>query len=443
MSNMKIHFIGINGSGASGVAIAAKKAGFIVNGCDRAADTPYAPQVRANGIPVADAHDADHIDDADIVAVSPALIMQSEKIPEVAAAQTAGKLMTWQEFLGTYILAHRRVIAVCGTHGKTTTSALCAHVMESAGLDPTAFIGAIVPDWNGSNRIGSSDWIVLEADEYANNFKHYHPEFIILNNLEMEHPEYFRDFEYYKQTFRDFLAGAKSGGTLVYNADDKDVLGVIDSFPGKKIPFGTADLKISANERGQDFDGFHINLLGAHNAANATAVITMVRELGISDEAIRNALADFHGAGHRCEKICDRGDIAIYDDYAHHHTQAARTIDALRAAYPDARLVVVYEPHQISRYTQNRAETLDALGRADVAIITEFWRGREGNLSVPDVNADIKNLGATNIQYIPNQDEAIAQALNAAKEDPARKSIILVMGAGQSWKIAKALKESL
>ena len=317
---------------------------------------------------------------------------------------------------------------------------MMASVMIAAGFDPTALIGAIVPEWGSSNRFGSGDFAVIEADEYANNFAPYHPDYVILNNIEMEHPEYFTDFEHYKKTFRDFLAGANRQGTLVYNADDANVVELITAFPGKKIPFSVRGIKIIADGAGQDFDGFHINLLGSHNVANATAVITMARELGIPDDITRAALAKFRGAGHRLEKIFENDRITIFDDYAHHHTQAEKTINAVRDAYPDAHIIVVYEPHQISRYTQNTADTLAALARADESIITEFWRGRESHLPVPDAVADIEKSGYKNIRYIPDINKSADAAFTAANAHTG-KSVILVMGAGQSWKIAKALKE--
>jgi len=436
----KTHFIGINGSGASGVAIAAKKLGFAVTGCDGSADTPYAAQVRAAGIPIVIGHDAAHVPDADIIVASPALLYQQQKHPEICAAEAAGKLMTWQKFLGTRILPGRRTVTVCGTHGKTTTTGMMAHIMECAEFDPTAFVGAIMPDWNSSNRFGASDWVVLEADEYANNFAHYSPEYIILNNIEMEHPEYFKDFEHYMRTFCDFLAGAAAGGTLVYNADDANAALAAEFYSGKKVPFSAAQVSIAVQDEGQNFNGFRINLLGAHNVSNAIAATTMAREIGIKDDVIKKALATFRGAGHRCEKIFDDGRILVYDDYAHHHTQAKNIIIAIRTAYPDARIVAVYEPHQISRYVQHSDETLRALSLADDAIITEFWRGREAHLPIPDVVADITAGGFASIRYMPDDDKAFTAAADAAAEHTGRV-VVAVLGAGKSWKIANRLKE--
>ncbi|MCL2339074.1 MAG: Mur ligase family protein, partial [Proteobacteria bacterium] len=423
---MKVHFVGINGSGCSGVAIAAAAMGFDVDGCDRDTDTPYAAQVRAAGIPVIAGHDAAHANDADIVAATPAATGA-----EIDTARDAGKFMTWQSFLGKYILPKRRVVAVCGTHGKTTTSALMAHVMMAAGMDPTAFIGAIIPDWNASNRIGASDWLVLEADEYANNFAPYHPQYIILNNLEMEHPEFFRDFDHYRQTFRDFLSGASDGAVLVYNADDPHIPDVLDAFAGEKIPFGIRDTDIRMDGGMQRFDGFATPLLGRHNVSNCMAAVTMARRIGIDDDAIESAMQTFRGAGHRLEKIVDQNGVTIYDDYAHHHTQAARTIAALRAAHPEKYLLAIYEPHQISRYVQNTDATLAALSIADTAVITEFWRGREAGMPIPDVAADLNRTGIKNIVYLPNTDAVASFAIAQIAAHP--NIAIGVMGAGKSY----------
>ena len=435
--SQKVHFIGICGSGASGAAIAAKKSGFDVSGCSLSTDTPYSAQLYAAGIPVTTGHDESHVADADmIVSQAPSGLVPSAR-KECAVAESAGKLMTWQEFLGKHIFPGRQTIAVCGTHGKTTTTSMVAHVMEYAGLDPTAFVGAIVPAWNSSNRFGNSDWAVIEADEYANNFSAYQGKHIILNNIEMEHPEFFKDFEHYKETFCSFLANAIPGGVLVYNADDKNVVDTINCFAGKKIPFSIKDIKINANVDGQDFNDFHINLLGTHNVANAMATITLMREIGISDDVIRKALATFRGAGHRMEKLYADDMVTIYDDYAHHHTQAKNGILAVRAAHPDSKIIVIYEPHQISRYTQNTSETLAGLALADDAIIMDFWRGREAHLVVPNAEADIKSRDIKNVKFMPD-DEWMIQAVAGAVD---RKSVILVMGAGRSWKIAKQLVE--
>ncbi|MDR2769864.1 MAG: Mur ligase domain-containing protein [Rickettsiales bacterium] len=422
---MKVHFVGINGSGCSGAAIAAKKSGFDVSGCDMSENTPYAAQLRDAKIPVFIGHDAAHIDDADIVAVSAAFLEQKNKVAEVELAAEAGKLMKWQEFLGRYILPGKRAIAICGTHGKTTTSSLVAHILIAAGYDPTAFIGAIVPAWNSSNRFGASDWAVLEADEYANNFEHYKPEFAVLNNLEMEHPEYFRDWDHYNQTFVDFLQNTR---VVAYNADNPGVAEILPHIGAKKIPFHAADFP----------SDWKISLLGAHNRSNAMAARAIANEIGIGDEAVKNALAAFRGTGHRLEKIFDSGDVAVFDDYAHHHTQVKSTIAAVREAYPGYRIIAVFEPHQISRYEQNTAETLAALNSADASVIVDFFKGREAHIARPDAAADIAKYGADKVRFIPDFDEAAAEV----RAMVAPKTAIIVMGAGNSRKIGENLASS-
>ncbi|MDR3208731.1 MAG: Mur ligase domain-containing protein [Rickettsiales bacterium] len=422
-----VHFIGIYGSGCFRAALAAKAFGFSVSGCSADGETPYAAAIDSAGIPVEIGHDAAHIAGADIVAVSPALLHQSKKIAEVAAAKDAGKLTTWQDFLGGRIFPKMKCAAVAGTHGKTTTSSMLGYVLQRAGLKPMLFIGANVPQLDAGEQ--DTGWAVIEADEYGDNFASYRPRFIILNNLEMEHPEFFSDFEHYKSVFSDFLANAPSDGVLVYNAGDKNIPDVLGAYRGRRVPFSAADA-----------DGFALRLAGAHNVSNAAAVVKLSREIGISDDTIRNALADFAGAGHRLEKVFDDGRAAVIDDYAHHHTQAAASIAAMRGEYPGRKLVVVYEPHQISRYVRNTEETLRALAAADFAIITRFWGGREAHLDVPDAAADIERFEIKNMAYIPDLQESANAALASIGDAPAA---ILVMGAGQSWKIARELKEIL
>jgi UDP-N-acetylmuramate--alanine ligase len=418
---MKVHFIGINGSGAAGVAIVAKKSGFDVSGCDRSARTPYSAQVEECGIAVANDHDKKHVDDTDIVAVSAALLEQKNVVDEVEYARASGKLMKWQEFLGKYILSSKRLIAICGTHGKTTTSSMVAHMLEFAGLDPTAFIGAIVPDWNSSARHGAGEWAVLEADEYANNFAPYRPEIAILNNLEMEHPEYFRDWNHYKKTFVDFLSNAKC---VIYNMDDSGISEIIDLLAAEKIPFSE-----------KDFPNWEMNLIGRHNRANAMAAITLARKIGITDSVAKNAIASFRGANHRLEKIFDDDSLIIYDDYAHHHSQVLSTISAVKEAHPGYKIIAVYEPHQISRYVQNTQATLNALALADSAVIVDFWRGREAHLAVPDVASDIAKFEIENVGFIPDFDKVVDFV--TSKISP--KTVVVVMGAGASHKISERL----
>ncbi len=421
---LHVHFIGVNGSGCSGVAIIAKNLGFTVSGCDLAASTPYSGQVQEAGIKVINKHDIDHVNDADIVAVSPALILQKSNIDEVEYARVSGKLMRWQDFLGEHILPGKRVIAICGTHGKTTTSALVAHIMEESGLDPSALIGAMVPKWGSSNRLGRSDWLVLEADEYANNFESYRPEIAILNNLEMEHPEYFKDWEHYKKAFIDFLQNAK---TVIYNADDSGVLQVLDKIPGRKIPFSV-----------KEFPNWPINIIGNHNRSNAMAAVALARTIGIDDPVTRSAVATFDGVGHRLEKIYDDKNLIIFDDYAHHHTQVKNTIETIKENYPDHKTIVVYEPHQISRYKQNTKDTMDILGLADLSIIVAFHCGRERHLQIPDVESDINKFGADNVRFIPD----FEMAVRAVKKEISGKTVVIVMGAGKSYQISGMVKKS-
>jgi UDP-N-acetylmuramate--alanine ligase len=461
---MKIHFIGINGSGISGVALAAHKLGFKVSGCDPNTDTPYAWQLKDAGISVVAGHSADHIKDADLVVSSHALVLLADKIPEVSAAIESGKFMKWQEFLPKYIFDKKRLIAVSGTHGKTTTTSMVAKILETAGYDPTAFVGAIVPDWETSSRIGNSEWAVIEADEYANNFEHYRPEFIILNNMEMEHPEYFRDWDHYRQTFADFV---KHGKVLIYNADDENVVELSKEFQGEKIPFSLKDVKIKSEQDGLIFsspsspsatlpprggrtrdlssealakEGLFIPLLGRHNVSNAFAAATLARRIGISDEVIADALKNFRNAGHRLQKIFENDSIIVFDDYAHHHIQAKNTITAVREAMSDRFLIAIYEPHQISRWTQNTQETLNALSAADLAVVVDFWGGRESHLERPDVASEIKKFKTDNVKFIPDHGTAAQFAVDAAKN---KKAVILVMGAGKSWKIAEEIAKKL
>jgi UDP-N-acetylmuramate--alanine ligase len=197
-------------------------------------------------------------------------------------------------------------------------------------------------------------------------------------------------------------------------------MSVIDAYRGRRVPFSRVD--------------FPLTIPGEHNAMNASAVIAMSNVLGLS----HGALTEFAGAGHRLEKVQDTASLVIYDDYAHHHAQVRTTMSAIRREYPDDFFIAVLEPHQISRYAQNTGEYIAALATADIGVITKFWPGREGHLALPDVNADIKQYGATNIVYIPDIEETVSYVKSHIPAG--RRVVILVMGAGQSYKISNGLR---
>ncbi|MEK7091347.1 MAG: Mur ligase family protein, partial [Patescibacteria group bacterium] len=253
----KIHFMGIGGSGMSAVAEIARSMGFQVSGCD----------LKTGG------HDVSHLEGIDILAVTPAVYFLSKQHPELVEGQHLGIAMTWQEFMGKYLHKDKFVICIAGTHGKSTTTALAGLLLQASGLDPTVEVGA-----DGS-RFGQGKYFISEADEYYGNFLHYHPNIVILNNIELDHPEYFGTFEKMLDTYAQFVSQIKPGGTLIYNMDNLGNRQLIPKIQSSKISIVGFLLS--------DFPKkLRLSVPGNHNKANAVGIIKLAEVLKISNKIL-------------------------------------------------------------------------------------------------------------------------------------------------------------
>lgn len=461
-----IHFVGITGAGIAGVARAAYLQGYHVTGCSIQKESPYTPQLEALGISPMLGHDASHLEGVDIVATTPALLYKKKykSVPELMQAKKKKILMKWQTFWGKYICAGKESIAVAGTHGKTTTTALLSEVLERAKFDPTVFIGGIDKNWGASSRVGKSDWYIMEADEYDYNFIDYDPKYVLLNNIEMEHPEIFKDFKAYKKAFREFLLTVRTGGKIVFNLDDAEVAKMIKSLRGtfkkkniKLIGF-SAENKCEAwinkcyAASGLNYDDgitfthakktYHLNMLGKHNISNAMGVLAMASEIGIGQQAVHNAFEAFRGSERRLDLILELPKLQVYNDYAHHHTQVKVGIEALRNANKTGTVIAILEPHQISRLVNNEQEYMDALCLADKFFMMEIYRGREQDKDLPDVAEMIQNHCPHKGKYIPDYKDLIDELVETVKKSKEPISVI-VMGAGNSYHLTFMIAERM
>ncbi|KKU78611.1 MAG: UDP-N-acetylmuramate-L-alanine ligase [Candidatus Amesbacteria bacterium GW2011_GWA2_47_70] len=372
---MHIHFMGIGGSGMSAAAAIAKASGFVVSGCD----------LKTGG------HDVSHLEDVDILAVTPAVFFQSTHHPELTTAKDRGILMTWQEFMGKYLHKGKQVICIAGAHGKSTTTALAGLLLQASGLDPTVELGAKVPAWNANFRVGQGKYFVSEADEYYHNFLNFHPQIIILTMIEMDHPEYFKTFAKILNAYKQFVELLPPNGTLIYNSSDPGNQQLIAALNAQRtmlklIPYSLSDFP----------KDLKLQIPGAHN----------------------------------------RG-IYVYDDYANHPTSYAATLQAVKEKYPKSRIWAVIEPHTFSRPKATLPDYPQAFSLAHQVIISKIFASREtdpGNFTGQDIANYLKNS-----LYIP-EFPAIAQYLVSNIQSPA---IVLVMGSGDSSKLAHLILESL
>lgn len=461
----KIHFMGIGGSAVAGVAILAKKFGFEVSGCDLEKTTIYSETLKNHQISVFFGHNPNHLKEVDLLVVSPAVLYTDPLPEEVVEAQKKDILITWQEFLGQYLQKNKTVLAVAGTHGKSTTTAILGLLLEGNNLDPLVEVGAIVPQWQATIRFGHSDYFVCEADEFNNNFLNYEPGLIIINNLEMDHPEFFKDFTDFKNSFKKFIQKIKEPKILIVNEESlgvQEILGDIKdwlvenkikvigfyidhnfSFPFAKEYQGlitqqeneSTSFKINNN---QQTENFQINLPGKHLVMNSLAALAAGFELGLDPQIMSRTLKDFQGVGRRFELIGEEKGIKIYDDYAVHPTAVEATLKAIKQKYPQDKVWAVFEPHQYSRLKLFLNAFTQSFVLADKVIVTSIYPGRE---------KDDKSIKAEDLVEKIGQKASYEPDFNSLAKNITKKAtkgnVIIIFGAGKSHYLSRKILETL
>ncbi len=428
-----VHFMGIGGSALAGVAILAKKYGFEVSGCDLVKETAYSHTLAKFGIKYLIGHDIKHLKGVDFLAISPAVLFTTPFHPEIKEAQKRGLLMTWQEFLGRYLQKGKTVIAIAGTHGKSTITAMIGLMMEEGGFDPTVEVGAIVPQWGTTVRFGRSKYFVCEADEFNNNFLNYSPGIIIINNLEMDHPEFFKDFNHFLSSFVKFIQKLKEPKILIVNQEDK---GIQELLLKMRPWLDKEKIKVVDFYRGKIFN---LKVPGAHNVVNARAAIACGQELKIDFNKIRIALENFKGISRRFELIGENKGIKVYEDYAVHPTAVEATLKAARQKYPKEKIWAVFEPHQYSRLKLFLNDFAQTLKLADQVIVTAIYPGREKE-NHPSIKAEdlVRKIGQK-AEYLAD----FSKITEKIKQRAQKSDIIIVFGAGKSYQLARQILEKL
>lgn len=401
----------------SAVANLAIEAGFQVSGCDQNTDTPYISSLKNKKIRIYKGNSKSHLDNDTQLIISPAATFSDNK--EVKAAK---KPITWQNFLGENLAKDKITICIAGTHGKSTTTALTARVFEEAGFDPSVMIGAKVNAWGTNYRSGKGEYFIIESDEFYDNFLNYSPDVIILNNIEFDHPDYFKSESQLFSSFKKHIESLKGLKTLIYNKDDlgnKKLIKLIDKNILKNItliPFSIKNKK-----------KINVNLIGEHNQANALAVIKLSEVFNVDKKIVQTTLKNFRGIGRRMEIIFSKGPIII-DDYAHHPTAIRKTLKALREKYPKNTVHAIIEPHSFSRTKATLPLYKNAFESADYVYIAPIFKGRDTEDFGINEESIIKMANHKNISKYDHDE------FKANKND-----VIIVMGAGNSYKIAREL----
>jgi UDP-N-acetylmuramate--alanine ligase len=433
-----IHFVGIGGIGMSGIAEILSSAGISVSGCDarRSAATDL---LMRRGIPVTIGHHPSHLDGVELVIVTAAV---KGEHAELDAARVRGiRIMKRAEALGA-IVDEKRAVAVSGTHGKTTTTAMISVVLGEAGLDPTVLIGGMARNLETNAKSGAGEFLVVEADEYARTFHHLHPEVAVVTNVEADHLEYYGTFAAILEAFRIFLENVKPGGTIIGCVDDANVAKLL---PSGAVRYGlseAADLRainLQFHERGTTFEVpglgfFKLFVPGEHNVRNALAAIAVARALGISYEKTAAALAKYLGVDRRFQILGDYLGAIVVDDYAHHPTEIRATLGAARSGYPERRIVAVFQPHLFSRTRDFARDFADALRVADVPIVTPIYAAREEPLD--GISARIIADAVPGIEVL---DRSNSEIVNEMRRRLGPKDLFITMGAGDVHEIAEQL----
>ncbi len=458
----RIHVIGIAGSGAAGAAVLLKLAGANVDGCDLDVASPYTPPLDANGVPYIAGHDPAHLEGVARVAITPALRAVPGHEELAAAAERGIPVVTWQELLGELMNAPGRIgLAVTGTHGKSTTTALLGHLLVGAGLDPTVEVGAFIGAWGSSVRPGRGAPFLVEADEFGDNFLNYRPAGAIVTNVEMDHPDYFADAAAVMASFERFVRGmvghpALNGRFLLAAAGDPgadELVARLQTWDGRVLRYGPGG-DIWATDVTYAPDGtrfvlfdhpFEMSLAGEHNVLNATAAIVMARTLGADLDALAAALATFAGAGRRMELIADTSAVTIYDDYGHHPTEVRAALAAARQRVGrERRLWAVFEPHMYSRTALLIDSFATSFTDADEVVIADIFASRDTPEAMASTSAEALADAIERTSAVPAIATGDVEATTEYVADHVgHGDAVLVMGAGKSYRIARALAERI
>lgn len=347
--------------------------------------------------------------------------------PEFVAAKKLGvKMLSYPEALGL-LFAGKYGIAVCGTHGKTTTTAMLGYVLQELKADPLVVVGSEVKQLGGNARFGKGKYFVVEADEYQNKLKHYSPRAVILTSADWDHPDYFKNQKAYNQVFKDFVRRIPKNGLLVAFSQDKNVREIIKSAKCKVVKYGYCLPATS----------YQLLIPGEHNLWNASAVLTLIAELGLDVVKVQKILTKFKGCKRRFELMGEKRGVKIYDDYAHHPTEVQKLLEAARGKFPKDRIWAVFQAHT---YTRTKALLKDfgrSFQNADrVVILPIFGSAREaqGTVSPKDLVREI-NRHSHNASYRGK----ITEAAEYLKKQIKPGDIVICIGAGENWKVGKIL----
>ncbi len=454
MTMTHVHFIGIGGSGISAIARLMKESGYTVTGSDRTLSS-FAADLQALGVTIYIGHHPRNVRGADWVVRSSAI---PDENPEVVAAKQAGlPVYKRADFLGK-LMADKIGIAVAGTHGKTTTTAMIAFILSELGRDPSFVVGGVMNNYGVNARAGKGNPFVIEADEYDRMFLGLKPRIEVITNVEHDHPDCYPTFDEMFSAFESFVSLLPNDGTLIACVEDAGAASLVNKVRrlGRQVIAYTTqgDMTINApqwvqaraikpNDRGGfdftvstnvgELESANVSLQvpGRHNVSNALAALAVIAELGLPLEKAAAILSKFTGTARRFELKGEKKGIRVFDDYAHHPTEIKATLAAARSRYPRQRIWAVWQPHTYTRTKALFQEFAQAFKDADEVIVTEVYAAREPrqDFSSAEIVSAMPHSSARFIASLPEAAEYLIQHLR-------REDVLLVLSAGDADQIS-------
>ena len=449
----KVHFVGIGGAGMSGIAEVLLEYDLEVSGCDRVLSETTA-RLAKRGAEIFEGHSPDHLEGVDLVVISSAVSRQSSEIE--AAGERRIPVVRRAEMLGE-LMRLKYGVAVAGTHGKTTTTSLVGAVVTDAGLDPTVIVGGRLRVSGTGARLGRSEYLIAEADEYDRSFLRLQPVVAVVTSIDSDHLDTYGDLDHIKQAFLEFADKVPFFGQAILCLDDPNVQELLNRLEGRRVlTYGLSpqanlravDLATTENgmkftvqlSRQGDLGEVDLPMHGVHNASNALAAIGVGLALGIEFSVIAASLSSFKGVHRRFEKKGEWRGATVVDDYAHHPVEVRATLEAARKAYPQARIHAVFQPHLYSRTRDMAGDFGRALLGASSAIVTDIYASREQAISGVKaslvVDAAVRN-GHRHVRHCPDWHDVPGTLEPEVREG----DVILTLGAGDIYKLSELMVE--
>jgi UDP-N-acetylmuramate--alanine ligase len=443
-----IHFIGIGGIGMSGIARIAAQLEYPITGSDLNS-SQIVSELASLGCEIHRGHAPSNIGNPDLVVVSSAI---GEDNPELQKARKMNiPVISRAKMLGI-LMNSSRGIAIAGTHGKTTASAMVSTVLESGGLDPTVVVGGYTNEFKGNAKLGTGDFFVAEADESDGSLLELNPEIAVINNIDNDHIDFYGSVEELHKTFREFIRKVPTNGMVAISIDDPILIGMKDSFSGNVVTYGIengADLKargiyqddfsisFEVLYRGKLLGEVKLNKPGLFNVYNALAAISIGLHVGMPFAAVKKGLAKFSGVKRRFDILKQTPEMIVIDDYAHHPSEVKATLGSIRSNH-SSRIIGVFQPHRYSRMKHLAEQFGDCFHSADEVVVTDIYSA--GETPIPFVTSDLvldalKRNNQRYVEYIPNIDD-IPDYIESRQK---KGDLVVTLGAGDVWKVAHTL----